>query len=83
MMEAKISSETWINIYNVAWCNITEDSDLYTRHRENLKSQHLYPLNYAMSESVSWSSKMTDPTSDHRGRPARTETTRLTAKTAR
>jgi hypothetical protein len=38
MMEAAITSETWVNFYQTARRNIPEDSHLHTRRRENLKS---------------------------------------------
>jgi hypothetical protein len=41
-MEAVSFSETFFNIYQTAQYNMPEDSHLYTRRRENLKSQLLY-----------------------------------------
>jgi hypothetical protein len=41
MMEAVSSSETSAIIYQITWRNIPEDSHLYTRRRENLKSHHV------------------------------------------
>jgi hypothetical protein len=38
MMEAASTSETSINFYQTTWRNISEDSHLHTRRRENLKS---------------------------------------------
>jgi hypothetical protein len=32
------TSETSANFYETTWCNVPEDSHLYTRRRENLKS---------------------------------------------
>jgi hypothetical protein len=41
MMEATNSSQMPVSIYQTTWRNITEDSYLHTRRRENLKSQQL------------------------------------------
>jgi hypothetical protein len=38
MMEAVSTSETSVNFYQTTWRNIPEDSHLYTRRREILKS---------------------------------------------
>jgi hypothetical protein len=38
MMEAVSTSETSVNFYQTTWRNIPEDSHLYTRSSENLKS---------------------------------------------
>jgi hypothetical protein len=38
MMETASTSETWVNVYQTTWHNNPEDSHLYTRRRENLKS---------------------------------------------
>jgi hypothetical protein len=38
MMEAASTSETMVNFYQTTWCYNPEDSNLHTRHRENLKS---------------------------------------------
>jgi hypothetical protein len=38
MMEAAVTSETSVNFFQTARRNIPEDSHLYTRRRENLKS---------------------------------------------
>jgi hypothetical protein len=39
MMEAARTSETSVDIYLTTWQYISEDSELYTRCRVNLKSQ--------------------------------------------
>jgi hypothetical protein len=39
-MEAASTSETLVNFYQSAWRNNPKDSRVYTRRRENLKSQH-------------------------------------------
>jgi hypothetical protein len=36
--EALSISETSVNFYQTAWCNIPEDGHLHTQHCENLKS---------------------------------------------
>jgi hypothetical protein len=41
MMEAVSTSETSVNIYQKTWRNNPEVSQLYTRRRENLKSQYV------------------------------------------
>jgi hypothetical protein len=38
MMEALSTYETSVNFYQITRCNIPEDSHLYTRRSENLKS---------------------------------------------
>jgi hypothetical protein len=38
MMEAASTSETLVNLYQTTRCNNPEDSHLYTRRRENMKS---------------------------------------------
>jgi hypothetical protein len=38
MMEAESTSETSVNFYQTAWCNIPADSLLHSCHHENLKS---------------------------------------------
>jgi hypothetical protein len=40
MVEAVSFSETSVNIYQTTLRNMTEDSHLHTRRRENLKSHH-------------------------------------------
>jgi hypothetical protein len=40
MMKAVSISETSVNFYQTTRRNITEDSNLHTRRRENLKSHH-------------------------------------------
>jgi hypothetical protein len=42
MMETVRTSEILINSYQATRRNIPEDSHLFTRRRENLKSQHDY-----------------------------------------
>jgi hypothetical protein len=44
MMEAVSASETSVSIYQTARRNITEDSYLHTRRRENLNSHHTRAL---------------------------------------
>jgi hypothetical protein len=39
-LEAASTSETSVNFYQTTWSNIPEDSCLYTRRMEKLKSQH-------------------------------------------
>jgi hypothetical protein len=39
MMEIAHTSETSVDIYLTTWQYIPEDSELYTRRHENLKSQ--------------------------------------------
>jgi hypothetical protein len=41
-MEAVSTSETSVNFYETTRRNIPEDSHLYTRRRENLKSRRVY-----------------------------------------
>jgi hypothetical protein len=38
MMEAVMSSETSVNVYQTTWRNIPEDSRFRTRYHQNLKS---------------------------------------------
>jgi hypothetical protein len=38
MMEVASTSETLVNFYQTAWHNNPENSHLYTRHCDNLKS---------------------------------------------
>jgi hypothetical protein len=42
MMEAASTSETSANFFQTTWCGIVEDSNLYTRHRENQKSHKVH-----------------------------------------
>jgi hypothetical protein len=44
MKQAANSSETSLNFYQTTRCNNPEKSHLHTRHRENLKSQLVVPL---------------------------------------
>jgi hypothetical protein len=44
MMEAVITSDTSVNIYQITRRNISEDYHLHTRRRENLKSHILDPV---------------------------------------
>jgi hypothetical protein len=39
MMEEVNTSDTSVSIYQTTWHNISANSHLHTRHRENLKSQ--------------------------------------------
>jgi hypothetical protein len=41
MMQAASTSETSVNFYRSTRSNNPEDSHLYIRHRENLKSQQI------------------------------------------
>jgi hypothetical protein len=41
-MEAVGTSETSVNMYQATRSNISEDSHLYTRRRENLKSHQIF-----------------------------------------
>jgi hypothetical protein len=43
-MEAASTTETSGNFYQTTWRNIPEDSNLHTRHRENLKSHPQFVL---------------------------------------
>jgi hypothetical protein len=46
MMEAASTSEMPVNFYHTTRCNISQDSHLHTRRRENLKSRlHHNPFN--------------------------------------
>jgi hypothetical protein len=47
MMETVSTSETSVSFYQTTWRNVPEDSHLYIRHRENLKSHLLAPASYA------------------------------------
>jgi hypothetical protein len=38
MMKAVSTSKTSVNFYQTTWHNIPEDSHIYARRRENLKS---------------------------------------------
>jgi hypothetical protein len=44
MMEAARTSETLVNFYQTTRCYNSEDSNLHTHRRENLKSYLLYWL---------------------------------------
>jgi hypothetical protein len=46
MMEALNTSETSLNLYQTARCNIPEDSHLHTRRPENLKSHFTISSNF-------------------------------------
>jgi hypothetical protein len=49
MMEAARASETSVDIQLRTWQYIPEDSELHTRHRENLKSHTLIKVHRSVS----------------------------------
>jgi hypothetical protein len=44
VMEAAITSETSVSVYQTTLCNIPEDNHLHVRRRENLKSHNGHVL---------------------------------------
>jgi hypothetical protein len=51
MTEAASTSETSINFYRTAQCNIPEDRHLHIRRSENLKSHEIYYI-YADTSKI-------------------------------
>jgi hypothetical protein len=64
MMEAASTSETSVNFYQTTRRNIPENSNLHTRHRENLKS-HIMCRHDIEREEYESDSLLIRPESSH------------------
>jgi hypothetical protein len=46
------ASEMSVNLYKNTWCNVAEDSHLYIRQHENLKSLNIHVIHFIITADV-------------------------------